>query len=486
MTENKVSEATGGVTYLPSLDSVRSHPVPDWFHDAKLGIFIHWGPYSIPAFAPHGTYDIGQLMAGKVGFEQVPYAEWYQNSLRVPGSPTEQYHRKTYGADFTYEQFGVQLDEQVRAWQPDAWADLFARAGARYVVLVTKHHDGFLMWNSRHPNPRTPAWQLTRDVAGELTAAVSARDMKMGFYYSSLLDWSFTPAPARSLADVLVNCDPSRAYLDYVEAHWRELIERYDPAILWSDIGYPPGFKLPQLFADFYNHNPEGVVNDRWMQMPGFLFGRVGRTVLSQVMKRLGQRLMNRMMQGETTVPHCDFITPEYSTLANVPKRKWEACRGIGSSFGYNQFETATDYLTADDLVRLLADIVSKNGNLLLNVGPRGDGSISPEQLAALEGLGAWLKANGEAIYGTRPWERFQDAEAGGAEVRYTSKGDVVYAIVTRLPPDRRLSLPVPTATVARLVETGQELPAEHLGEKLIVALPDSLPETSIPVIAVR
>ena len=89
MTENKVSEATGGVTYLPSLDSVRSHPVPDWFHDAKLGIFIHWGPYSIPAFAPHGTYDIGQLMAGKVGFEQVPYAEWYQNSLRVPGNPTE-------------------------------------------------------------------------------------------------------------------------------------------------------------------------------------------------------------------------------------------------------------------------------------------------------------------------------------------------------------------------------------------------------------
>ena len=137
--------------------------------------------------------------------------------------------------------------------------------------------------------------------------------------------------------------------------------------------------------------------------------------------------------------------------------------------------------------MRLLVDIVSKNGNLLLNVGPARPMARSTRRRSRrCEGLGAWLTANGEAILRHPALGALQDAEPGGAEVRYTSKGAVVYAIVTRLPPDRRLSLPVPASTVARLVETGQELPAEHVGEKLIVALPDSLPETSIPVIAVR
>ena len=215
-------------------------------------------------------------------------------------------------------------------------------------------------------------------MAGELTQAVSAKGMKMGLYYSSLLDWSFTKRPINSLAELIAGSETSREYLAYIENHWRELIERYDPWILWSDIGYPPGYELPKLFADFYNRKPEGVVNDRWMQMPKFLFSKFGRSILAQMIKRMGQ--------GEMKVPHSDFITPEYATLDHIAPHKWETCRGIGNSFGYNQFEDADDYQKADDLIRLLADIVSKNGNLLLNVGPCADGTIHPAQVRHLKG----------------------------------------------------------------------------------------------------
>ena len=158
-----------------------------------------------------------------------PYAEWYQNSLRIRAVPCKPIIAKTYGADFRYEQFAPLFNEQLPKWNPESWADLFAQAGARYVVLVTKHHDGFLMWNSRHTNPRNADWQAERDITGELNQAVTAKGMKMGLYYSSLLDWSFTKTPINSFADLLAGSDTSREYLTYVENHWRELIERYDP-----------------------------------------------------------------------------------------------------------------------------------------------------------------------------------------------------------------------------------------------------------------
>ncbi len=451
--------------YQPTLDSVRTHPLPDWYHDAKFGIFIHWGIYSVPAFAPHGADFAERMLKGELGFAESPYAEWYQNSLRLKDSATAGYHARTYGADFHYEQFAPLFNEQIQKWNPDSWADLFVHAGARYVVLVSKHHDGFLMWDSRHKNPRIPNWQAARDIAGELTRAVKARGMKMGFYYSSLLDWSFTKRPINSLAELIAGSDTSPEYVTYVEAHWRELIERYDPSILWSDIGYPPGIHLPSLWADFYNRNPEGVVNDRWMQLPKFFFTPPGRFILSQMLKRMGQ--------GEQPKPaHADFTTPEYATLDHITTHKWETCRGIGNSFGYNQFEDAGDYQQADDLIRLLADIVSKNGNLLLNVGPMADGSLHPLQVEALNGLGAWLKANGEAIYGTRPWIRFGDALEGG-EVRYTSRADAHYIIVTRCPANGMLALPADAADGAlTLLETGAGVSVERNGMRIKIQLP--------------
>lgn len=465
--------------YQPTFQSVKTHPLPGWYHDAKLGIFIHWGLYSIPAFAPSTQNFAEKLLKGKAEFSASPYAEWYQNSLRLKGSATAQYHVKTYGADFHYEQFAPLFNEQIQKWDPSTWADLFANAGARYVVLVSKHHDGFLMWNSRHANPSIPNWQVVRDIAGELTQAVKTRGMKMGFYYSSLLDWSFTKQPINSLAELLAGSDTSQEYLDYVEAHWRDLIERYDPWILWSDIGYPPGYELPKLWADFYNRKPEGVINDRWMQLPKFMFSKLGRFILTQMLKRMGQ--------GDPPRPaHADFVTPEYATLDHIAAHKWETCRGIGNSFGYNQFEGFNDYQTADDLIRLLVDIVSKNGNLLLNVGPGADGSIHPKQVEALGGLGAWLRANGDAIYETRPWKRFKEPEAGGADVRYTSKSGVLYAILTKIPVNRVLSLPMDVSPGAvTLLETGEELPVECSDNELQITIPERLAENSVPAIKI-
>lgn len=463
------------MSYQPTLESVKTHPMPNWYNDAKFGIFIHWGMYSVPAYAPYGELTAEKLIKGELGFAESPYAEWYQNSLRLKDSPTQQYHAKTYGKDFRYEQFAPMFNEQLQKWNPDSWAELFSKAGARYVVLVTKHHDGFLMWNSQHPNPRNVNWQAARDVAGELNQAVNSKGMKMGFYYSSLLDWSFTKTPINSLAELIASSDTSREYLAYIENHWRELIERYDPWILWSDIGYPPGFELPKLFADFYNRKPEGVINDRWMQLPKFFFNKFGRYILTQMIKRMGQ--------GELKVPHSDFVTPEYATLDHITAHKWETCRGIGNSFGYNQFEDAHAYQKADDLIRLLADIVSKNGNLLLNVGPRADGSLHPQQMDALEGMGAWLKANGESIYGTRPWIRFSDSSENGAEVRYTSKGDVIYVIVTKLPADGIVALPIDVDGSVTLLETGASMKVERSGERLGVVLST---ESKIPVLKIQ
>ena len=462
--------------YKPTLESIKTHPLPNWYNDAKFGIFIHWGIYSVPAFAPRGEIDIEKFIKGEVGNAETPYAEWYQNSLRISGSSVHRYHLETYGADYPYEKFASEFNRQIQAWNPQSWAELFAKAGAKYVVLVSKHHDGFLLWNSRHPNPRIPNWQASRDIAGELSDAVTSQGLKMGFYYSSLLDWSFTQRPIVSAADLIAGSDTSRTYVDYVEKHWLELIERYKPWILWGDIGYPPGYSLPKLFAHFYDRQPEGVVNDRWTQLPKFMFSKIGRFLILQALKRID-------MSTPPKVPHSDFVTPEYATLDQIADFKWETCRGIGNSFGYNQFEDAADYQTGDALIRLLIDIVSKNGNLLLNVGPCADGSLHPAQVTALEEIGTWLEVNGEAIYGTRPWKRYGDIDPNGGEVRYTTKGGVLYAIVIQLPESSALSLPLTSWNSAHVLSNHVSLPVEKNGETLTIQIPKNIQLEHIPVL---
>jgi alpha-L-fucosidase len=474
--------------YTADLKSIQTHPLPAWYAEAKFGIFVHWGLFSVPAFAPTRQGDYLEMMRKypqAYVFAHQPYAEWYLNSLRIPGSPTHQYHLEKYGERFPYEAFSRDFNQQAKQWDAQAWADCFRKAGAKYVVLVTKHHDGFLLWPSRTPNPRRSAYQAERDLVGDLTQAVRRNGMHMGHYYSSALDWTFTERPILSIADLLTSGPVSQEYLDYVVLHWHELIDRYQTDILWSDIGYPPGGNLYELFAYYYNRHPEGVVNDRWSQIPPVMRGKLGRALINAMVKVI----FRQGRSASPRLPHCDFLTTEYTGYNAIQAKKWEACRGIGNSFGYNQFESEADYLSGQALVDMLVEIVSRNGNLLLNVGPRPDGSIPEPQLRALEGIGSWLAANGEAIYGSRPWQRSEDALEGGGKACYTAREGVVYAALLGLPAQTgQVCLPLAPGQPAgrvRLLASGQYLRVETKEQGLVVHLPEaSTPET--PVLAIE
>ncbi len=467
--------------YQPSLDSLRSHPLPTWFDDAKLGIFVHWTPASVPAWAPL-TGEMADVVARRgwrYWMAHNPYAEWYANSLRIKGSPTQRYHQQTFGEHFPYEAFVPQFIQAHTHWHPSAWAETFADAGARYIVFVAKHHDGFLLWPSRYPNPRQAGFSSPRDVIGELTSAVRARGMRMGLYYSSGLDWTFDARPITDLPDLIAAIPRNPEYAAHVDAHWRELIERYQPSVLWNDIGYPPSSNLLALFADYYNAVPEGVVNDRFRQFSLAPERSLRYRLTLGLIKVMLPLLMKRARGVGAPAPiHADFRTPEYTVARKITADKWEACRGMGYSFGYNQQETESHLIAPDALVRLLADVVSKNGNLLLNVGPMADGTIPEPQLRRLRALGNWLKVNGEAIYGSRPWTRAEGSTADGIPVRFTRRGEMLYAILLGTPTKAEVVLKQvtapPGATVA-LLGGASNLPWRQAGADLAVALPDKL-----------
>ncbi len=426
-----------------SWQSLRKHQVPAWFNNAKLGIFIHWGPYSVPGWAPpEGTY-------GQMDFTDFlhrnPYAEWYLNSLRLVGTPTWSYHRTKYGKDFSYYNFVPIFESESAKWKPDDWADLFKSVGARYVVLTTKHHDGYTLWPTKVHNPHLPTDRQAsrRDLVGELTHAVTARGMRMGLYYSGGRDWSFTQEPYGQAHHEPREYVDTEEYAHFTDAHLRELIAFYGPSILWDDIPYSKKGKLPEIFADYYNRLPDGVINDRF------------------------------------TTEWADFTTPEYSSYDQITPKKWEANRGIGHSFGYNRAEGPKDMLTVDELVTSLADIVSKNGNLLLDIGPEADGTISPLQLERLKGLGNWLSVNGEAIFDTEPWMRAAGTTDNNVPVRFTTKADFVYAILLKRPTGGEVTirgLHAAPASQVHLLGAKDRIAWTNRGADLAVSLPDPLP----------
>ena len=373
--------------FQPTLKSVRNHQVPEWFHDAKLGIFIHWGLFSVPAFAPSGKGDNLKILA-KEGWSAYyahnPYAEWYINTMKIEGSPTKNYHFDTYGEDFSYKDFIPIFNEAIKKWDPIVWAELFKNVGAKYVVLVTKHMDGFMLWPSKYLNPKREGNIASRDIVGELAKAVKEKGLRMGLYYCSGLDLTFSDSPILDVVDEFTNTPNTEEYINLMTSHWHELIDTYKPSIIWNDVGYPKNSNPAELIAYFYNKIPEGVVNDRWMQVSKFLSKfantKIGRKIICWFVKRL---FLTKGMVNPNP-PHCDFSTPEYSSFSEIVEQKWEATRGLGTSFGYNKSEKPEDYLTAEELIRLFIDIVSKNGNLLLNLGPKADGSIPEDWVNGL------------------------------------------------------------------------------------------------------
>lgn len=428
--------------------------LPAWYDDANLGIFVHWGLYSVPGWAPL-TAQSAEVIAREgwqAWLKKNPYAEWYLNTIRIQNSPSQLYHEQTFGPSFPYERFVPMFNATAAAWDPAAWSDLFRRAGARYVVLTTKHHDGFLLWPSRYPNPNKAGYHAARDLVGELTQSVPQAGLRMGLHYSGGLDWTFEPGPIGDPVQMLLAIPQSREYVEYAGRHYRELIERYAPSLLWNDIGYPAAADLDDLFAEYYRQAPEGVVNDRFSQpdlgvlrpllaaRPATL--RRTRALISALARQAVARAESLSVDS-LGMPrqHFDFKTPEYSSFGAIVARKWESTRAIGFSFGYNRNESPETIPSGEELVRLLVDVTSKNGNLLLDVGPMAGGTIPEGQQQRLLELGRWLEVNGEAIYGTRPWRQAQGSTESGIPLRFTQRAGCLYAILLARPQCDRLTL---------------------------------------------
>ncbi len=390
---------TTGKSSRPAPWDFLERDVPAWFGDAKLGVFIHWGPYSVPAWA-EPTGELGTV-DGPTWFRHNPYAEWYFNTIRLPGSPARAHHAEMYA--------GAPYDDFLDAWKaeefdPGDWAALFARAGARYVVPTTKHHDGITLWDAPGTGTRNTVHRGPgRDLVAEIAEATRAAGMRFGVYYSGGLDWGVTRwLPPHESPDSVRGVRPvDAAYAAYADLHVRDLIERYRPDVLWNDIEWPDAGKhdgthgLARLFRDYYAAVPEGVVNDRW---------------------------------GDT---HRDYRTSEYQEgRDHEDAGAWENCRGLGFSFGYNRAEDESVVLDGPQVVRHLLDVVARGGNLLLNVGPDAAGRIPAIQRRTLEALGDWMTANGTAVHGSRPLDPTAARPSDEPWVRWTRTGETAHAFV--------------------------------------------------------
>ena len=431
-------------------------PLPRWYDDLKFGIFIHWGPWTVPSYAPVDR-DMGEMMrAGdwKEIFRNSPYSEWYLNSLALEGSPVARHHAEQYG-NRDYASFVDEFHERSRGVDTVTWVDLFERAGARYVVPVTKHHDGFLLWHSNIPNPNRRAWMSETDHIGRLAGAVRERGMRFGLYYSGGLDWTFREPPITDLASLIDNIPSSPEYGEYATAHFHELIDRFAPEVLWNDIGWPSHLDPNDLIGYYYDRVPHGVVNDRF-----------------------------HMLKSARGQLHADFSTPEYSTTAS--DRKWEVCRGIGRSFGYNRLDDESTFPAVEDTIWMLVDIVSRGGNLLLNVGPTADGIIPLAQAVRLTALGWWLRVNGEAIFDTRPGGLLEASD--GRPVAMTHTASTTY-LLARGAPANELRVPTPQPSSqweVRMLGSPRVLPSTWRDGELRIDLPDHLPAAPATVFSIN
>lgn len=421
---------------------------PGWFRDAKLGVFVHWGPYSVPAWAePTGTS--GTIDPDRF-FLHNPYAEWYFNTIRIAGSPAAEHHREVYG-DAPYDDF---LD-QWTAEDFDAadLMELVAATGAGYFVPTTKHHDGVTLWdapgtgdrNTVHRGPR-------RDLVDELGVAARAAGVRFGVYYSGGLDWHVGSTPPIVDVQSFGVRPVDRAYADYAHDHVADLIARYRPDVLWGDIEWPDAGKaegpksLVSLFESFYAANPEGVVNDRW---------------------------------GET---HWDFRTSEYQHGGAVEGGEmWENTRGIGYSFGYNQLDDESTSLSGPEAISHFVDVVSRGGNLLLNIGLTAEGTVPDLQRRTLVELAEWNSANGPSVFGSTPVAAELAKPGETPWVRWTRTGDQLHAFVRTT--ETAPALTVDTARVdprsARFAD-GAPASVTITGEGVVVGMPAA--GASVPV----
>ncbi|HNX33347.1 MAG TPA: alpha-L-fucosidase [Kiritimatiellia bacterium] len=377
--------------YKADWESLDKRPLPVWWQEAKFGIFIHWGVYAVPAYAPTDEANV-----------YAKYSEHYDNRLRTGNAAFTNFHARTYGARVAYADFAAQF--RAEHFNPDQWADLFKKSGAKYVVLTSKHHDGFALF----PSAYSPRWNAQvlgphRDLAGDLIESVRKQGLHMGYYYS-LLEWG-NPLYAKATI--------GRWVQEMNIPQMKELVTRYKPDVLWTDGEWDftdEELRSVDFLAWLYNESPVKdtvVVNDRWGKKTRGLHG--GHFTTEYDLVHTGSSLDTQ------------FVHP------------WEECRGIGGSFGFNRFETTAHYMTSAQCVETLVEKVSRGGNLLLNIGPQADGLIPVIMQERLLDMGRWLEVNGEAIYATTAWRR-RPKNMRETKIYFTRKPDALYAICARWP----------------------------------------------------
>ena len=355
--------------YKPEWQSIDSRPVPEWFDKAKFGIFVHWGIFSVPCYAPKRK-DVDRT--------GLAYSEWYGWQIKQKFPPYYDFHKRVYGENFEYEDFAGQWKAEM--FDADAWADLFSRAGAKYITFVTKHHDAFTLWPSYYSwNWNSVDIGPHRDLVGEILDACEKRGITRGVYYS-LLEWTH-PVMQRQDPE---NSDIAKYAVEKMIPQMKELIEKYKPKMLFTDgeWSYPSDrWHSLEFLTWLFNESSvkdDIVINDRWGSDCRGVHGGYKSSEYGEI--------------------NSNAISEE-DALNNLSTYKWEENRSIGASFGYNRNEDIEDYLTERQIIELLVDTVSRGGNLCLNVAPNADGTIAPLIQERLLQIGNWLNVNGEAIY---------------------------------------------------------------------------------------
>ncbi|XP_076115657.1 alpha-L-fucosidase-like [Mytilus galloprovincialis] len=374
------------IRYEPNWESIDSRPVPGWFDDSKIGILIHYGVFSVPSIL----------------------SEWFVEQWLGWKSPIlMKFMKENYRPDFTYADFAPQLTAEF--FDAKEWANLLKLSGAKYVVLTAKHHEGFTMWPSNFSwNWNSMDVGPKRDIVGELADAIRENtDLHFGLYHS-LFEWF----NRLYLEDKANDFKTQKFVAAKTMPELYEIVNKYKPEIIWSDgdwVANDTYWNSTNFLAWLYNDSPVKdyvVTNDRW----GF----------------------NDKCKHGGFVNCGDKFNPKV-----LHKRKWENVMTIDKhSAGYRRNSKLSDYFTMNELLTQVAQTVSCNGNILINVGITKEGTISPLYQDYLLKLGAWLEVNGEAIYGSRPWLYQNDTVNG--DVWYTSKeigSDVyVYAIMVSWP----------------------------------------------------
>lgn len=413
----RIDEVVSRGPFDATWESLADYTPPRWYQDAKFGIFLHWGVYSVPAFA----------------------SEWYSRAMYLEGSREFDHHVETYGpqSDFGYKDFIP--DFTMEDFDPDEWSALFRRAGAQFVVPVAEHHDGFAMYDTDRSRWKASSMGPERDVLGDLLGSVRSGSMVAGASSHRAEHWFFMNGGSRFDSDVRdpafqdfygpaqrEETAPHEQFLEDWLLRTAEIIDKYRPQVLWFDWWIEqPAFEpyLRRLAAYYYNRAHEWqrgvVINYKW----------------------------------DAFAPGTAVYDIERGAVGDIQPTVWQNDTSV--SRGAWCWVEGHDYKSVEALIAELVDVVAKGGNLLLNVGPTPQGTIPEPEQKLLEGIGTWLTANGEAVYGTRPWRiaaegptaartgSFVDASSPdytGADIRFTTRtdvtGDYVYAILLRRPAD--------------------------------------------------